>query len=81
MLLLRVSAQAERAGIGEIPQRKNPNIKIICADPIGSILSDLYYHGKVIDPPGAYKVEGVGEDMLPENCHLKLYDEEPKNQR
>lgn len=62
------------SGVGKYLKEKNPNVKIICADPIGSILSDLYYHGKIIDPPGAWKVEGVGEDMLPENCHLKRYD-------
>jgi len=25
----------------------------------------------VIDPPAPYKVEGVGEDMVPDNVHLK----------
>ncbi len=62
------------SGVGKYLKEQNPNVKIICADPIGSILADLYHHGKVIDPPGAYKVEGVGEDMLPGNCHLKVYD-------
>jgi cystathionine beta-synthase len=27
-----------------------------------------------VDPPGSYKVEGVGEDMLPDNVHMHLYD-------
>lgn len=51
-----------------------PTVKAICADPIGSILYDLYYHKKIVDPPGSYKVEGVGEDMLPDNVHLSIYD-------
>jgi cystathionine beta-synthase len=55
-------------------KEQNNNVKVICADPIGSILYDLYYHGKVVDPPGSYKVEGVGEDMLPDNVHLSRYD-------
>ena len=63
------------SGVAKYLKEKNPNTKILCADPVGSILYDLFYHGKVIDPPGAYKVEGVGEDMLPENCHLKLYSD------
>lgn len=62
------------SGVGKYLKEQKNDIKIICADPVGSILSDLYYHGKVIDPPSSYKVEGVGEDMLPDNCHLKLYD-------
>lgn len=63
------------SGVGQFLKEKKPDIKIICADPVGSILADLFYHGKVIDPPGSWKVEGVGEDMLPENCHLKTFDD------
>lgn len=63
------------SGVSKYLKEKNPEIKIICADPIGSILADLFYHGKVIEPPGSWKVEGVGEDMLPDNCHLKRFDD------
>jgi len=62
------------SGCARFLKEKNPQVKVICADPIGSILYDLYYHKKVIDPPGSYKVEGVGEDMLPDNVHMHLYD-------
>lgn len=62
------------SGCAKFLKEKNPQAKVICADPIGSILYDLYYHNRVVDPPGSYKVEGVGEDMLPGNVHLKLYD-------
>jgi len=62
------------SGCAKYFKEKNPNTKIICADPVGSILFDLYYHQQVIDPPAAYLVEGVGEDMLPDNVHLKMYD-------
>lgn len=63
------------SGVGRYLKEKNRNIKVVCADPIGSILYDLFYHGKVIDPPASYKVEGVGEDMLPENVHFKYMDD------
>jgi cystathionine beta-synthase len=62
------------SGVGQYLKAKNPKVKIILADPIGSILHDLYYHNKVITPPASYKVEGVGEDMLPDNVHLKVMD-------
>lgn len=62
------------SGVAKFLKEKKSAIKAICADPIGSILYDLYYHKKIIDPPGSYKVEGVGEDMLPDNVHLSLYD-------
>lgn len=61
-------------GCAKYLKEKNPQVKAICADPIGSILYDLFYHKKIVDPPASYKVEGVGEDMLPDNVHLDLYD-------
>lgn len=63
------------SGVAKYLKEQNPNIKILVTDPVGSILYDLFYHGKVVDPPGSYKVEGVGEDMLPDNCKLKMYDD------
>ena len=62
------------SGVAKYLKEKNPHVKIICVDPIGSILADLYNHGKIVDPPAVWQVEGVGEDMLPDNCHLNLYD-------
>ncbi|OFZ28417.1 MAG: cystathionine beta-synthase [Bdellovibrionales bacterium RIFCSPHIGHO2_01_FULL_40_29] len=62
------------SGVAKYLKEKNPQVKILCADPVGSILADLFHHGKIVDPPGAWKVEGVGEDMLPDNCHLNRYD-------
>ena len=62
------------SGVAKYLKKKKKDIKVICLDPVGSILYDLFYHGKIVDPPGAYKVEGVGEDMLPDNCKLGLFD-------
>ena len=62
------------SGVGKFLKEKNPKAQIILAVPIGSILYDLYYHKKVIDPPKPYKVEGVGEDMLPDNVHFDVMD-------
>lgn len=62
------------SGCAKFFKEKNSNIKVVCADPIGSILYDLYYHKKIVDPPASYKVEGIGEDMLPGNVHLDRYD-------
>jgi cystathionine beta-synthase len=62
------------SGVGKFLKEKNPKTKIILADPIGSILYDLYYHKKIVNPPAPYKVEGVGEDMLPDNVHFDVMD-------
>lgn len=60
------------SGVGRYLREKSKDIRILCADPVGSILYDLFYSKKVIDPPRPYKVEGVGEDMLPENVHMDV---------
>lgn len=62
------------SGVGRFLKEKNPNIKIVVADPIGSILYDLYYHKKIVTPPAPYKIEGIGEDMLPKNMHFGVVD-------
>lgn len=62
------------SGVAKYLKEQKPDIKVICMDPIGSILADLYHHGKVITPAASYQVEGIGEDMLPDNCKLNLYD-------
>ncbi len=63
------------SGTGKYLKEKNPKVKILCPDPVGSILYDLFYHKEVKNPPQPYKVEGVGEDMLPDNVHLDVIDD------
>lgn len=63
------------SGVGRFLKEKNKDIKVVCADPVGSILFDLFYTGKVIEPAKPYKVEGVGEDMLPDNVQFKYMDD------
>lgn len=62
------------SGVGRYLKQKNPKLQIVLADPVGSILYDLYYHKEVRTPPKPYKVEGVGEDMLPDNVHFDVMD-------
>ncbi len=54
------------SGVGKYLKSKNPDVKIVCNDPIGSILYDVFYYKEVRNPPQTYLVEGIGEDMLPE---------------
>ena len=60
------------SGVGRYLKEKNPKIRIVCADPIGSILYDVFYHKKIIDPIKPYLVEGIGEDMLPDNVQFDV---------
>jgi cystathionine beta-synthase len=63
------------SGVGRYLKEKNPNVKIVCVDPVGSILHDLFYFNEVRTPPAPYKIEGIGEDMLPDNVHFKVMDD------
>jgi cystathionine beta-synthase len=61
------------SGIARYLKEKNSNIKIIGADPEGSI-----YHHKFNNTQGEihpYKVEGIGEDFMPETADLNLLDQ------
>jgi cystathionine beta-synthase len=60
------------SGVGRYLKEKNPKVRIVCADPVGSILYDVFYHKKQIDPIRPYLVEGIGEDMLPDNVHFDV---------
>ena len=61
-------------GVGRYLKEQNPNVKIIGVDPIGSIYTEFFRTGKVVDAH-TYLVEGIGEDFFPETMDLKILDE------
>jgi cystathionine beta-synthase len=63
------------SGVGKYLHEKDPAIKVVLADPRGSILHDVFYYKKPMTPPHSYKVEGVGEDMLPDNVHFEVMND------
>ncbi|HZE18732.1 MAG TPA: pyridoxal-phosphate dependent enzyme, partial [Candidatus Angelobacter sp.] len=62
------------SGTARYLKQQNPKIKVIGADPIGSILRDYFYTKKMV-PPKTYKVEGIGEDFLPGTLDFSMIDE------
>ncbi len=62
------------SGIGKFIKEKNPNIKVIAVDPIGSVFYQYFKTGKLPEPQ-AYKVEGIGEDMLVKAMDFSVVDE------
>lgn len=62
------------SGTGRYLKEMNPNIKIIAADPYGSIFK-TYKESGIMTEGTPYLVEGIGQDMLPENVHFKYIDE------
>lgn len=55
------------SGIGRYLKEQNSSIKIIGADPPGSVYSG--------DTPGPYKVEGIGMELFPTNYDPHIVDE------
>jgi len=62
------------SGSGKYFKEKNPNIKVIGADPFGSIFKHYKETGELIKGT-PYLVEGIGQDCLPENVHFQYIDE------
>jgi cystathionine beta-synthase len=63
-------------GVGRYLKSKNPAIKIIAADPQGSILAEMWRTQGDGHPTGApYKVEGIGQDKVPETLDMSVIDE------
>src|SRR5579885_246404 len=55
------------SGTARYLKEQNPNVKVIGADPPGSVYSG--------DTPGPYKVEGIGMELFPKNYDPTLVDE------
>lgn len=63
------------SGVASFLKEKNPDIQVIGIDTYGSIFQKLHETGEIdskeIYP---YLTEGIGEDILPENCNMDLID-------
>jgi cystathionine beta-synthase len=59
-------------GVGRFLKMKKPGLRIVLADPVGSIHADLL-DGAAPDPR-PYAVEGIGGDFVPGNGDLDLVD-------
>lgn len=62
------------SGVARYLKEKNPAVKIIGADPIGSIYHE-YFHEGTIGEAHTYVVEGIGEDILPKAMDFSVVDD------
>ncbi len=62
------------SGIGRFLKEKDPDIKIIGVDPVGSIFYNYFKEGKMVEPK-VYKVEGIGEDYLVKAVDFSVIDD------
>ncbi len=61
-------------GLGRFFKKTAPKVKMVLADPEGSILADLVNTGKAGEL-GSWLIEGIGEDFVPPICDLSLVSE------
>src|SRR5207253_232396 len=62
------------SGAGRFLKEKNPRVRVIAGDPVGSIYTEYARtHQKTEGHP--YKVEGIGGDKLPTSLHWDVIDE------
>src|SRR5207247_1452623 len=55
--------------VGRVLKRHKPEVRVIGADPVGSI-----YSAGANFTPKIYKVEGIGEDFMPSTMDLSVVD-------
>lgn len=62
------------SGTARFLKEKNPNIRVIGADPYGSAIKGFKETGKLM-ASSPYLVEGIGQEIIPDNVQLKYIDE------
>ncbi|HKP10450.1 MAG TPA: cystathionine beta-synthase [Blastocatellia bacterium] len=61
------------SGTGRYLKEKNPHVRIIGADPYGSVFKTYKETGQLMQAT-PYLVEGIGQELIPENVHMKYVD-------
>lgn len=62
------------SGVGRYIKEQNPKVRIVGADPEGSILCQWFYT-KTMGVAHTYKVEGIGEDFIPGAYNFDVIDD------
>lgn len=61
-------------GTAKYLKEKNPKLRVVGVDPVGSLYFD-YFHTGQLTTPYNYKVEGIGEDFLPSTMDFSFVDD------
>jgi cystathionine beta-synthase len=65
------------SGVGKFLKEKNPAVKVVAVDTVGSVYKHLHETGEM--PPAEqihqYLIDGIGEDFLPSTAWLQYVDE------
>lgn len=61
-------------GTGRYLKEQNPAVRVVGADPVGSLYTDYFRTGK-LGEARSYKIEGIGEDFLPSTIDFGVVDD------
>jgi len=61
-------------GVSQYLKEKDPNIKVIAVDPLGSVFYD-YFHSKTLVKSSCYVLEGLGDEFLIKCVDFSLIDD------
>jgi cystathionine beta-synthase len=62
------------SGTGRFLKEQNPNIRVVGADPYGSVFKTYKETGRTHEVT-PYLVEGIGQEIVPANVHMRYVDE------
>ncbi len=65
-------------GIGKYLKEKNPKIRVVGIDPVGSVYTEYFRNGLKVPKEmyfKTYKVEGIGEDIIPKAIDFAYIDD------
>src|SRR5215213_5127675 len=62
------------SGAGRFLKEQNPNIRVVGADPYGSVFKTYKETGRTHEAT-PYLVEGIGQEVVPPNVHIRYVDE------
>ena len=63
-------------GVGRYLKEKNPAIRVVAGDPVGSILAEMWRTKGNASVEGVpYKVEGIGQDKVPGTLDMSVVDD------
>ncbi len=74
-LVAGVGSGGTISGAGRFLKAKNPALRVVVADPAGSVVAGAVETGRVSYEGGSWLVEGIGEDFIPPNLDLSIFDE------
>ena len=73
-LIAGVGTGGTLTGTGKFLKEKNPNIKLIGLDPVGSVFYD-YFKTKTLVKSSRYLIEGIGDEFLIKTAQLDMLDD------